>query len=60
MDGWTNKPKDGKINEWTVFLSYTDTIEASKNDDFPTDFAMFTEALRTSRQTNRQTYGPTD
>ena len=36
----------------TNIPSYTDAIDASENDHFPTDFAVFTKALRT--------YGPKD
>ena len=48
MDGWINE----RTSEWTMFFSYTDAMDASENDDFPTDFAIFTQALGTS--------GPTD
>ena len=55
MDG----PMDGWTNGWTMFLSYTDAIDASKNDDFLTDFAIITKALRTNQRMDRQTDGHT-
>ena len=52
MDQWMDRPMDGWINErtseWTMFFSYTDAMDASENDDFPTDFAIFTKALGTN------------
>ena len=41
VDGW----KDGPMVGQTVFLSYTDVIDATGDDDddnFPTDVAIFT------------------
>ena len=38
MDGWTN----GWTNRWTNIPSYTDVIDRSENDDFQTNFAIFT------------------
>ena len=60
IDDWMYRPTDGWTNGWTMFHSDTDAIDASENDDFATDFAIFTKALRTNRWTNRQTNGPTD
>ena len=54
MDGQTN----GWIDQWldnAMFLFHTDAMNASKNNDFPTHFAIFTNAL----QTNQRTDGPT-
>ena len=48
MDSW--------VNGRTKVLFCTDVIDASENDDFPTDFAFFTKALPMDQQTN----GPTD
>jgi len=42
-------------NGWTMFLFYTDAIDASENDDFHTDFALSIKALRTNRPTDRRT-----
>ena len=39
-----------------MFLCDTDAIDASENDNFLTDFAIFSKALRT----NGPTDGPTD
>ena len=56
MDGWTNG--------WTMFLPYTDAIEASEKDDFLTYFLLFAKALQTEQptdqKTNQQTNGPMD
>ena len=52
MDGWTN--------EWTNKPFYTDAMDASENDDFPTDFAIFTKSLRTNRPTDQGTNGTMD
>ena len=43
-----------------MFSFCTDAIEASENDDFPTDFAIFTKTLRINGPTDQQTDGPTD
>ena len=48
MDQWMDRPMDGWINE-TMFFSYTDAMDASENDDFPTDYPIFTKALGTNR-----------
>ena len=37
MDGQMDRPTDGWTNGWTLFLSHTDAIDASENNDFPTD-----------------------
>jgi len=52
MDGQTN----GCIDQWT-FLLYADTIDASGNDNFLTDFTM---ALPMDLWTNGPTNGPTN
>ena len=51
MDGWINE----RTSEWTMFFSYTDAMDASENDDFPTDFAIFTKALGTNGPTDQWT-----
>ena len=61
MAQWTDRTIDGWINgwksEWTMFLSYTDAMDASKNDGFLSDFAIFTKVLGTrDQQTNKRTY----
>ena len=59
MAQWTDRTIDGWINgwksEWTMFLSYTDAMDASKNDGFLSDFAIFTKALGTDGPTDQQT-----
>ena len=59
MDQWMDRPMDEWINErtseWTMFFSYTDAMDASENDDFPTDFAIFTEALGINGPTDQWT-----
>ena len=52
IDGWIYRPTDGWINGWTIYFSDTDAIDASENDDFLTELAIFTKALRTNRMTN--------
>ena len=42
IDGWIDRPTDAWTNGWTMFLSYRDAIDASENDDFQTDFGIFT------------------
>ena len=60
-DEWMDGPMDGWTNGWTMFLSHTDVIDASENDDFPTDFAIFTKAQWTNPQTDQlPTDEPTD
>ena len=59
-DQWTGRPIDGWTNGWTIILPHTDAIDASKNDDFLTDFAIFTKVSRANRQTNGRADGPTD
>ena len=54
MDQWTDIPTDGWTNGWTMFLFYTDAINASENDDFPKDFAILQSI------TDQWTNGPTD
>ena len=44
-DQWTDRQIDGWTDGWTICLSPTDLINTSKNDDFPTDFAILTNAL---------------
>ena len=41
---------------WTMFLSYTDVIDTTGGDDdnFPTDLAIFTEALQTDQSKDIQ------
>ena len=61
MAQWTDRTIDGWINgwksEWTMFLSYMDAMDASKNDGFLSDFAIFTKVLWTrDQQTNKRTY----
>ena len=51
MNRWINE----RTSEWTVFFSYIDAMDASENDDFPTDFAIFTKALGTNGPTDRWT-----
>ena len=51
-DRWMDRPMDGWNNRWTDIPLYKDAIYAIENDDFPTDFAIFTKASRTG--------GPTD
>ena len=60
MDQWNCRPMDGWTNGWTMFLSHTAVIDASENDDFPTDFAFFTKALPTDGLTDGWTDGPMD
>ena len=50
IDGWIN----GRKSEWIMFLSYTDAMDASKNDGFLSDFAIFTKALGTNGSTDQQ------
>ena len=52
MDGWTIGWIDPRMN--TMFLSYTDVIAATggNDDNFLTDLAVFTKALRTDRSTD--------
>ena len=52
IDQWTDRPTDRWTNGWKMFLSYTDAIVTSENDDLTTDFAIFSNASRTD--------GPTD
>ena len=52
MDQCTERPTDGWTDGWTMFLSYTGKIDASENDDFSTDLAIFTKALWTDRRTD--------
>ena len=40
IDQWTDRPTDRWTNGWKMFLSYTDAIDASEKDDFPTDFSI--------------------
>ena len=51
MDGWTNGQ--------TMFHSNTYAIGASENDDFPTNFAIFTKALWAVGQMDQPTDGQT-
>ena len=44
-DQWTERQIDVRTDGWTIFLSYTDSKNTFKKDDFPTDFAIFTNAL---------------
>ena len=64
MDQWTSGWTYEWTNGWTMFLSYTDAIDASENDDFPTDSAFFTKALPTNgpmdQRTNKRTYPLTE
>ena len=46
MDKCTDRLIDGWTNGWAMFLFYTDAMGASNNDNFSTDFAIFTIALR--------------
>ena len=50
MDQWLDRPTYGL----TMFLSDTDVIDATvgNEDNFLTDLAIFTEALRTDRSTD--------
>ena len=56
MDQWIGKQvaggTNGWINGWTMFLSYTIVLDASENENFPTDFALFTKALQTDQSTD--------
>ena len=49
-DGWTDEMmglwSDRPTNGWTMFLSYTNAIDATEYD-FVTDLAIFTKALQT-------------
>ena len=56
MDQWTDTPTDGL----TMFLSHTDAMDISENNDFPTDFVFFTKALPTDQWMEQQTNRPTD
>ena len=60
MDQWTDRPIEGWTNGWanglTLFLFCRDAIDASENDDGPTDFAFLTKTLPTDQPTD----GPTD
>ena len=64
MNGCSNGRTNRWTNGWTIFLSYTDAIEASENDDFLTALAFLSKALpsdqpmdqRTNRPTNGWTY----
>ena len=60
MENKVIRPMDGWNNRWTDIPLYKDAIHATKNDDFPTDFAIFTKPLRTNRQTDQPTDRPTD
>ena len=55
---------NGWINGWTKLLYYTDAKNASENNDFQTDLAIFTKALQmdrpTEQRTNRRTNQWTD
>ena len=42
MKQWTERQTEGGTNGWTMFLSYTDALDAFENDSFPTDYAFFT------------------
>ena len=49
-DIWIDGPMDGHCkNGLAIFLSYSDAIDVTENDDFPTDivFFFFTKALPT-------------
>ena len=59
-DQWTDRQIDVRTDGWTIFLSYTDLINTSENDDFPTDFAIFTKALWTDGRTDGWMDGPMD
>ena len=67
-DGWSNRwmdqqmdgPIDGWTNGWTMLISHTDATDASENDDFPSNFASFINALPTDQQTNQPTDRLTD
>ena len=56
IDGWTK----GWTNEWLMSLSCTDAIDASENDDFLTDFSIFTKALWTDAPSDQCTNGLMD
>ena len=55
-----DRPMDGWNNRWTDIPLYKDAIYATENDDFPTDFAIFTKPLLTDQQTDQPTDGRTD
>ena len=59
-DRWMDRPMDGWNNRWTDIPLYRDAIYATENDDFPTDFAIFTKLLQTNQQTDRRTNRWTD
>ena len=46
-----DQPTDGLTSGWTMFISYTDAIDASVNNEFLTDFAIFTKALQMDGRT---------
>ena len=45
---WMDKGMDGWNNYWTVMPHHTVATYASENDDFPTNFLIFTKPLRTN------------
>ena len=56
---------DGLTNGWTACLYYTDATDVSKNDDFPTEFAILqkryglTDGLL-DRPMDQRNNGPTE
>ena len=60
MDRWMDRSMDGWNNRWTDIPLYKDAIYATENDDFPTDFAIFTKPLWTNQWTNQWTNRETD
>jgi len=55
-DQWMDRPMEKWTKRWTNIPSYTDVINLTKDVDFPTDYATFTNALQIDRRTN----GPTN
>ena len=47
MERIANGLTNGQTIGWTMFCSYTNTLGASVNDNFPTDFAFFTKVETT-------------
>ena len=59
MDQWMDRPMEEWTSGWTNIPPYKDAMYTSKNDDFLTDFALWTNGP-TDQQSNglmdQQTY----
>ena len=60
MDQWMDRPMEEWNSGWTNIPPYKDAMYTSKNDDFLTDFAIFTKALWTDAPTDQRTNGLMD